>query len=171
MNTKPIAGYESIYEISDCGRVFRISAGQGCTVGKEIIAAKNSEGYMVCSLCKNGKPKSYKIHRLVALAFLDNPQDYTEINHIDGNKKNNNISNLEWASSSMNNAHAHRIGLNGGSSAFPKRAIVGIDIITGHTIQFLSIGEARRHGFHDSTISACCKGKRKQHAGYRWKYA
>lgn len=58
------------------------------------------------------KRKDYKIHRLVALYFLDNPNDYNEVNHIDGNKGNNNIENLEWCNRTQNNLHAYENGLH-----------------------------------------------------------
>lgn len=170
MNTMPVVGYEGFYEVSDSGKIFRVASGKGCIAGKEIKPSSNSAGYPVVSLCKNNKPRIFKVHRIVANAFLSNPQNYEGINHKDGNKQNNSVLNLEWCSCSKNNAHAHRIGLNQ-SMLLPKRAIIGTHIETGKMIEYYSIGEARRNGFHDSSISACCKGIRNKHMGYKWSYA
>ena len=170
MNTMPVVGYEGFYEVSDNGRIFRVASGKGCIAGKEIKQIPNFSGYLVVSLCKGNKPRSFKVHQIVARAFLSNQQKYYQVNHKDGNKKNNCAENLEWCSCGENNSHAHKIGLNK-SLLFPKRCIVGTHIITGEIIEFHSIGEAKRHGFHDSSISACCNGKRNKHRGYKWSYA
>ena len=170
MNTMPVVGYERIYEVSDSGKVFRVEAGKGCVAGKEIRPALKSTGYLVVSLCANNQVKIFSVHRLVAEVFLPNPKKHNQVNHKDGNKQNNCASNLEWCSCSENNAHAHKNGLNK-SLLLPSRNVVGTHIITGQRIEFHSIGEARRYGFHDSSISACCKGIRNKHGGYKWCYA
>lgn len=102
---KPVEGYEGLYEVSDQGEVRRI--------GGSLLKPQNeSHGYASVSLSKNGKRVSKKIHRLVANAFVPNPDGCKVINHIDGNKKHNPASNLEWTTSSANNQHAWDHGLN-----------------------------------------------------------
>lgn len=171
VNVKPVVGFEGIYEVSDCGSLFRVARGQGCVQWKRLKPCANSQGYFNVSLCKNGKAKSYKVHAIVAAAFIPNINGYREINHIDGNKFNNHVNNLEWCDSSHNNAHAHRTGLNKVNGDKAMREVIGTHLVTGDIVRFHSIGEARRNGFHDSTISACCKGKRPNHSGYQWQYA
>lgn len=170
MNTMPVVGYEGVYEVSDNGKVFRVASGKRCVAGKEIKPSLNSSGYQIVSLCINNSVRTVKVHKIVIDAFLPNIKNYNQVNHKDGNKQNNCVSNLEWCSSSENNAHAHKIGLNK-SLLLPKRSVIGTHLMTGQRIEFHSIGEARRHGFHDSSISACCKGIRNKHGGYKWCYS
>ena len=71
----------------------------------------NGNGYLYVSKVTNGKAKHYYVHRLVAATFLENPMNYTEVNHKDGDKKNNNVANLEWCSRGHNVQHAYKTGL------------------------------------------------------------
>lgn len=73
----------------------------------------NSKGYHQISLSINKKQKSYRVHRLVALTFLENPDNKPQVNHKDGIKSNNLLDNLEWATALENNVHAYDTGLNG----------------------------------------------------------
>lgn len=85
--------------------------------GKQYRSSWNNRtGYPMVTLFKEGKPKHYLIHRLVALAFIPNPLNKPCINHIDGNKKNHSLSNLEWVTYSENGLHAYRTGLNNSDS-------------------------------------------------------
>ena len=81
---------------------------------KEVPIWKNKSGYCHVSLFAEGKRRIFKVHRLVASIYLENPnpEEYDEINHIDGNKENNDVSNLEWCNSFLNNKHARDTGLN-----------------------------------------------------------
>lgn len=98
-----IPDYEQ-YKITENGEVFHN--------GKELSSWKTNSGYLSVSLCKNGKKKNFYIHRLVASVYLNNKMPIKEtVNHIDGNKENNRVSNLEIISQSENNKHAYRIGL------------------------------------------------------------
>lgn len=93
---KPILGYENLYNISNLGNVFSIQS------KRNIKQTKNSKGYLIVGLCKNKKRKSCLIHRLVAEAFIDNPNKLPEINHKDENPLNNTITNLEWCTHKYN---------------------------------------------------------------------
>lgn len=93
---KPILGYENLYIISNFGNVFSIQS------KRNIKQTKNSKGYLIVGLCKNKKRKSCLIHRLVAEAFIDNPNKLPEINHKDENPLNNTITNLEWCTHKYN---------------------------------------------------------------------
>ena len=100
---KPIKGFEGLYEISNTGK-FRNNR-------NELKLRKHNIGYSGLMLAKEGK-KSYKlVHRVVAETFIPNPEQKREVNHIDGNKKNNLITNLEWVTSSENKQHALLIGI------------------------------------------------------------
>ena len=102
-----IEDFAAHYQISTFGRV------KSFCKGKEKILRLfvDTDGYLYASLFKNGKHTKRKIHRLVAKAFIANPEDKPQINHRDGNKMNNHVSNLEWSTSLENNRHAVQIGL------------------------------------------------------------
>ena len=87
---KPIKNYEELYEVSNLGNV------RNAKTLKILCKIKHRQGYQMTSLYKDGKQKYFLIHRLVAIAFIENPKNLEEINHIDENKENNNFSNLEW---------------------------------------------------------------------------
>jgi hypothetical protein len=95
---KTMAGYPN-YIITNDGKVYNSQR------NKYLVAAKHENGYMVISLCGEETRKSFSIHRLVALLFIDNPNNYLEVNHIDFDKTNNNVDNLEWISRSDNMKH------------------------------------------------------------------
>lgn len=101
---KDIKGYEGLYKISNHGRIKSNKHYNKNKILKPII--KNRR-YQEISLTKNNKKKSVKIHRLVALHFILNPDNKSQVNHKDGNKQNNHISNLEWVTASENMKHAY----------------------------------------------------------------
>lgn len=103
---KDIFGYEGKYQITNDGRVYSLKR------KKYLKPFYKQGGYWRVGLKgAGGKSRHHSIHRLVANAFIANPMDYPQINHIDGNKKNNNISNLEWCNASQNLKHAYLLGL------------------------------------------------------------
>lgn len=115
---RDIQGYEGLYQVSNLGRVKslerKVKGGWNNTrtVGERILKpCVNVEGYPKVSLCKEGAIRRFPIHRIVAQAFIPNPDGKPEINHIDGCKENNSVSNLEWVTRSENELHAWRTGL------------------------------------------------------------
>jgi hypothetical protein len=102
---REIAGFEGRYEVSDEGRV------RNMRTGKVFAVNLSSKGYPVVALCrKPEKPKSCRVHRLVALAFIQNPDALPEVNHKDSDKANNHVSNLEWVTSQQNMQHSIAAG-------------------------------------------------------------
>lgn len=102
------------YEISNFGKVRSIDFidKRGYSRKGRIMRFSNhKKGYKILSLTFDGNRKTYKVHRLVALAFIPNPENKPEVNHKDGNKSNNNLDNLEWSTTSENTKHAHENGL------------------------------------------------------------
>ena len=117
---KPCPEYEAVYEISNLGNLKSKPVyiqNDGNFDGGYIKHIKlknqtiNRDGYVTSKLCYGGKCRRLTIHRLVAKAFIPNPNNYTQVNHMDGNKKNNTVENLEWVSAAQNVQHAWATGL------------------------------------------------------------
>lgn len=113
---KDIKGYEELYMINNYGCVMgkeRMTTGNRNRKLKSKIVKNHADklGYQLVDLCKDGKKKTFKVHRLVAQAFIENPQNKPYINHKDGNPRNNNVQNLEWCTQKENIRHAYRTGL------------------------------------------------------------
>lgn len=157
---RPVRGYEGEYEVSDMGRVKSLKGGSG-----RILKPGRSAGYPFINLLLNGHQRSSKIHRLVAEAFIPNPESLDTVNHIDGDKANNHVDNLEWASYSDNNTHALYAGLKNQIKAvvaIPTRSLVGY--------WFPSQSRAVMQGFDQSGISGVCRGVKTTHHGYKWAF-
>lgn len=111
---KDILGYEGIYQVSNFGKVKSLKRATKNQHGKQEIILKqrtHRDGYLRVNLKKEGKMKVQTVHRLVASAFLDNENNLVAVNHIDGDKTNNKLSNLEWCSIGENTKHAYKKGL------------------------------------------------------------
>ena len=113
----PVKGYEGLYEVSDQGRVKRVAGGQGASAHKILRGWIANTGYRMCALCVNGASRSFLVHRLVAVAFVQGDSSLT-VNHKDGDKLNNTPENLEWISQSENTKHSHKNGLANTSGQF-----------------------------------------------------
>ena len=92
---KPIEGYKN-YSVSNTGVV------RNTTTRKDLIFAKDKDGYLYSTLSKNGKTQKFRVHRLVAMAFIPNPNNFETVDHINGNKEDKNVSNLQWLSNGDN---------------------------------------------------------------------
>lgn len=99
---KDIEGYNGKYQVSSWGRV------RNAERGSILTPYKNKKGYLKVGLCVSGRksPKKYRVNRLVAKAFIENPKGLPQVNHKDGNKENNSVTNLEWITNSDNMKHA-----------------------------------------------------------------
>lgn len=101
----PIKGYETLYAVTESGEIISLRT------GLHIKQSKSTTGYLRVNLNNKDKGKTRKVHRLVAIHFLENPANLKCVNHKDGNKLNNHISNLEWCDYTHNNRHARQLGL------------------------------------------------------------
>lgn len=115
---KPIKNFEGLYEVSDKGNVrsldrtvLKSDGRKQRFKGKTLVPAKNNGGYLHVDLRNCGKRKIARVNRLVADAFIDNKYNKPQVNHIDGDKTNNHVNNLEWCTSSENVKHAVKTGL------------------------------------------------------------
>ncbi|UEL49860.1 HNH endonuclease [Terrisporobacter hibernicus] len=148
--------------MSNLGRVrsFLNNGGNIVQEGKHKAIFQDKNGYICVRISKDKKAKNQFVHRLVAEAFIPNPQNKHQVNHIDGDKTNNNVSNLEWSTPEENIQHAYKNGLN-----IPLRGEINPRsqkvkcINTG--IIYSSIKEAQRKtGVYQASIGKCCKGER-----------
>lgn len=175
MEYKDIEGYEGLYQVSNKGTVISVPRLDrlGRKIGGKLLeCTRHSGGYLRVCLYKEGS-KTYKyVHRLVALAFISNPEHKDQVNHINGEKTDNSVENLEWATSQENNTHAKSTGLNVNKrredSSSYKGPIQQIDAYTGELIRVIHGGNLalKELGFTPSSVSACITGKRKSHKGY-----
>jgi hypothetical protein len=112
-----ITGYESLYEVDTSGRVFSLERWVEARWGKQFVPSrerklsKHGTGYLTVRLANNGKVKTHRVHRLVATAFITNPESLPDVNHKDTNKHNNGKDNLEWCDANGNMKHAADSGL------------------------------------------------------------
>lgn len=177
---KDIKDFEGIYQISNIGRIKRLSNyivrnnGRKQSWKEKILnPTKDSGGYYTIRSCtknniKEGKRITLRIHRLVAEAFICNPNGYNYVNHIDGNKLNNNVENLEWCTNEYNIKQAWKDGL----CDKMKKKINQYDLDGNFIRSYESAREAERIGkFRNQNIANCCKGKQKTHYGFIWRYA
>lgn len=174
-NWIPIEGYEGWYEFSNLGNVRSLDRkvdfvdGRYATYkGKSIKQAVNSNGYLVVQLWRNSKMKMMYIHRLIAELNIPNPDNKPFVNHIDGNKLNNNPSNLEWVTYLENVQHANATGLT--PETHCARPVKQYDLKGNLIASYDSIYEAgTKTGFDKSKIGLVMRGKRKTHKGFVWK--
>ena len=148
------------YEISDDGTVYNMTTNRP-------LKPTLRRSYMGVSLSSNNAKKSFNIHRLVALSFLKKKDGYDEVNHINGNKFDNRMENLEWTSSSENTKHALKTGLMPDRS-LAVRCLTREGNLVGVFTNMLEASKAT--GANSRHISCVCKGKRQTTGGYRWEY-
>lgn len=145
---KSIVGFEGLYEVSSLGRVKSLKFGK-----EKILKPNKVKGYLRVELLKNGQRKLIYVHRLVATAFLPNPEGLPEINHKDEVKTNNIVDNIEWASRWYNINYGSRTERT--SKAIEASRFSDFRAIE---LRFSSTAEAGRNGYAQQAVSACCNG-------------
>ena len=181
-NWKDIKDYEGLYQVSDCGRIKSQARNiyyQNGTVHrtkeKILVPGLNNKGYSYVNLCKNGKTKKEYVHRLVAMAFIENPENKPQINHLDEVKTNNVVDNLEWCDNKYNanygtrnariiqNRRSYKLG-----NAPKAKPVFCVEL--NKTFDCAKRAE-QELGIWGTSIIKVCKGKAKTTGGFHWKYA
>lgn len=166
---RPVPTLESFYEISNLGRIKSLERSIVRKDGKPMTYPSrikkqhfDKDGYKMTSLTAEGIKTKVAVHRLVAIAFIPNPDNYPQVNHKDGNKVNNCVDNLEWCNASQNNYHAYRLGLasnkgekNGASKLTHKKVEEIRTLYKTGRYQYKEIGEL--YGVTGGTVSAIVK--------------
>lgn len=155
---KKIIGFEN-YEISENGKIMNSN--------QKILKPRYRNGYLICCLWKNGKTVYKLVHRLVAKSFIPNPNNYEEVNHMDGNKMNNHYKNLEWCTRKQNMTHAN----NNNLVVTHPRPILQYSMNDEFIREWSGSSEAAKfYKCHRSTFERVCRGENKSGKGFVWKY-
>lgn len=155
---KDVVGYEGLYKVSRTGIVYNAKT------GIEVMQSKQNEGYLVVNIRGKGKPRLMTVHRIVAMAFIENPDNLPCVNHKDENRQNNNADNLEWCT--------HKYNVNYGSCQIKHGMARGKKVVCIETGKiYYSIRDAARStGLTKNGISKCAQGKYKHSGGLHWKF-
>lgn len=159
-----IPGYEGRYSIDKVGNVYS-------HYSKRLLKPKiDKDGYKEVALSRNGKTKYFRVHRLVAITFIPNPNNYPLVNHKDENKANNAINNLEWCTTKYNDNYGSRnLKI---SQTKQTRPVLQIDDRGNTVAQYRGVKEAmKKTGVNRNSIREVIRGNRKTAGGYVWKYA
>ena len=161
---RDIDGYEGLYQISNKGRVKRL-LGPSERILRPVL---NRSGYYYIMLYNDSVKKAFRLHRLVAQAFIPNLYNKPQVNHLDENKKNNCVDNLEWATAKENSNYGSR---NERITGRPSIPIIQYSKDGEFIKEWQSAVEVKRVlGINNSHIIQCCKGKRKSAGGFVWRY-
>ena len=168
-----VVGYEGYYKVSNKGNVRSVERTDALgrkQGGLTLRLAPHTGGYLCITLNKNGKKKTKLVHRLVAETFLPNPNNYPEVNHLDEDKTNNELSNLEWCEPSYNINYGPR---NKKDAQTKSKKVRAINIESGEVATFSSTKDAMRKGYSSGNVSAACRGiyyGGNLYRGYEWSY-
>lgn len=161
---RDIRGYENLYQVSNLGNVKSLNY-KNKNIEHLLSQGINQFGYKFVVLCKGNNQKNFRVHRLVADAFIPNPNNHKIVNHKDGNKQNNICDNLEWCTYSENLIHAYKNGLTKPHCSNNGKRVMCVE--TG--VIYNSIMDASKDtGFHFNNISQCCTGKQKRTHGFHF---
>lgn len=160
--------YGEQYEVSNTGLV------RNKFTEHILTPQEDKKGYMRVRLSLHNKKATAKVHRLVAMAFIPNPENKPQVNHMDTNKNNNRVDNLEWATNGENQIHAYKHGRNyvTGKAGRKKIPVCKMDLNTGGVIEtYKSLADAEReNGLHRSNIHKVLYGERRSTGGFGWRF-
>lgn len=185
---KPIENYEGYYEISNTGKIKSLERkantknSSSRKVNSRDIKLTNNGMYYVVGLAKSGRTRQHYVHRLVAQAFIPNPENLKFVNHKDGDKLNNKVDNLEWCTIEYNNRHAFKNGLikiakgrenkmfgRYGKNANKSKPVYQYDLDYNFIKKWDCQRDVQRElGFSEKSISNCVLGNQKTAYGYIW---
>lgn len=153
-----IEGYEGVYAVSELGRVY--------SVRSELFLRSRADrdGYSAVTLTVKGKRKTIKVHRLVAIAFIPNPDGLKEVDHKNLDRADNVTSNLQWSTRRNNTINRKKVKNRRGKS-------IVVQILGGVIVRrYRCLRAVEEFGFNHRRVSVCCNGRQKIHKGYEWKY-
>lgn len=167
----PIEEFSKDYQVSNFGQIRSLGNDNGRKT-KILKTVKNSSGYLKVNLSKNGKTKNFLVHRLVAKSFLPNLLELPQINHINEDKTDNRVENLEFCSAKENINHGTRNQRVSEKMTNGKRSKPVLQLTKdGELLRvWTSTHEAGRNGYVQSAVVLCCNGKLKSHKGFLWRY-
>jgi hypothetical protein len=189
---KDVINYDGYYQVSNMGRVKSLKKwrnnGNGGYIQKEHILHQASSGkvhngmnYQQCCLSVDGVKKHFNMQQIVAIHFVDNPNNYKEVNHIDGNKKNNVWTNLEWTTRQANQLHMYKMGLSHGRPSWTaglfgkdnphSKIILQLDMMGNPIKEWESLNSASKElKINVGNIGNACRGRCKSVGGFKWQY-
>lgn len=172
MEWRPVVGYEGLYSVSNTGLV------RSERRDRLLSLCVNQYGYLQTKLCCNGTTRTKLVHRLVATAFIENPESLPQINHIDECKINNRVTNLEWCTLEYNQVYGsvvkRRVGTHVRKNIAAKfsKPVVCCTKDGERLREYKSIRRAEAEtGVYHKDISRCCRGRNKTAGGFKWAYA
>jgi hypothetical protein len=180
---KPILDFDG-YEVSNFGRVKSLDRIlthplNGTYLRKGVIISQIIQrGYLLVSIGRKTKKRhTFLVHRLVAFAFISNPDNKRTINHINPIKTLNTVENLEWATDKENKHHAMELGLSVvckagiGRDHYKAKPVIQMALDGLFVKKWDCIADTKKYGYHPSHIGECCNGQANTHGGFKWKYA
>ena len=169
---RDISGYNGTYQVNESGEV------RNALSGRMLKQQRNRFGYMTVKLFRHNHGKEYKVHRLVAIAFIENRNNKPQVNHIDCNRQNNCVENLEWVTCKENAEWAVKMGSRiiddnwrmKIKASRKRKPVKATQIETGQIIFLDSVRAAKTICPDTKAVIDCCKGRRKTAGGYLWEY-
>lgn len=169
---KPVVGYEGLYEVSNYGRVKSLERLELCgnkwfrkRKEKLLQQCAKENDYLIVTLCNSTGHKMFYVHRLVAMAFIPNPNNLPQVNHKDEDKTNNHVDNLEWCTARYNSTYGTHV------KRVAEKQSIKVRCIENGIVYDSGKEAARQLNINDGKILKCCSGKSKQTYGYHFEYA